>query len=60
MRAARKIAVLFGLLAGLASPLLVPATLGQDGVEIPPLPRPRPDRDNAAPPVATPPETSAA
>jgi hypothetical protein len=60
MRAARQIAILIGLVAGFATVLPMATPLAQQGVEIPPLPRPRPDRDAATPPAAVPSEQSAA
>lgn len=55
MRFARLLAVLFGLMAtGMAPVMLAPVeVVAQEEAEIPPLPRPRPDRD-AAPAVSEP------
>ncbi len=48
MRAARQIAILMALLAGFATALPTVPVFAQESAEIPPLPRPRPDRDAAA------------
>jgi hypothetical protein len=45
MRSARLLAIAFGLLATMASPFSTPLVLAQEEAEIPPLPRPRPDRN---------------
>jgi hypothetical protein len=58
MRAVRQFAILIGLMAGLAAGLPAPVVLAQQATEIPPLPRPRPDRDAAA--TTTPAEPTAA
>lgn len=63
MRSARLLAVLIGLLAaGLAPLAYAPALVtAQENAEIPPLPRPRPDRDGTEvpSPPAPPPSTEA-
>lgn len=45
MHSARLFVILFGILAGLGLAVDMPVAFAQDTVEIPPLPRPRPDRD---------------
>lgn len=45
MHSARLFVILFGILAGLGLAADMPVAFAQDTVEIPPLPRPRPDRD---------------
>ncbi|MBJ3784072.1 hypothetical protein [Devosia sediminis] len=60
MRSARHIAILMSLLAAFVTVLPTAATYAQDSAEIPPLPRPRPDRDAATTPAATPAEPTAA
>jgi hypothetical protein len=59
MHSARLLATLIAVLLGLG-PLAAPQpTMAQQSAEIPPLPRPRPDRD-AAPATTTPDDTTAA
>lgn len=58
MRSARLVAILICLLAGIGTAPVTPAVFAQDGVEIPPLPRPRPDRV-ATPDLPTPEQTAA-
>lgn len=58
MRSARIVFALIGLLAALAAPFAISSSFAQEGVEIPPLPRPRPERD-ATPKVPTPEQTAA-
>jgi len=59
MPAARILVLLVGLLAGFAlAPQ--PGAIAQQSTEIPPLPRPRPDRDVAAQPPATGPTATVA
>jgi hypothetical protein len=60
MRAARQIAILMGLLAGMTMVFPTVVTLAQQTTEIPPLPRPRPDRDADQQPTPPPPGPSAA
>jgi hypothetical protein len=45
MHSARQLVILIGLLLGLGLAYDMPQAFAQDTVEIPPLPRPRPDRD---------------
>lgn len=45
MRSARLLAILVVLLAAIGAPTTVIPVVAQEAVEIPPLPRPRPDRD---------------
>lgn len=60
MRSARLLALLMGLLVAFAPALPVQPALAQESAEIPPLPRPRPDR-NATETSATPvPENTSA
>jgi hypothetical protein len=53
MHSSRLFVILFGILAGFSLPVDMSAAFAQDTVEIPPLPRPRPDRDTItdAPPA---------
>ncbi|MHA6297963.1 hypothetical protein [Devosia sp. CAU 1758] len=60
MRGARNIAILMGLVVGFAMFLPSAAIQAQESVDIPPLPRPRPERDAATPKATAPSEPSAA
>lgn len=54
MRAARQIAILFGLMAAFAPIVPMAVALAQESAEFPPLPRPRPDRDATSQPTVPP------
>ncbi|SMQ66041.1 hypothetical protein SAMN06295905_1380 [Devosia lucknowensis] len=53
MRSLRQFAVLLAVLAGFATAVPTAPIFAQDSTEIPPLPRPRPDRDATAEPAAS-------
>jgi hypothetical protein len=60
MRLLRILAIAIGLLSGLPALAPVLPVVAQESAEIPPLPRPRPDRDTTAQPTAPAPTPQAA